>query len=224
MSKITVRGQASAPTTPAAGDVTVYADVTTKRLRSKDDGGVVSTYLGDTDVDGLNVGASGVNVFDAKAATPSPVTLRFNKIAQGASMLVSLAANVITVALGALTQALDGNDQDIHSIKTATFEQVVDNGNSGSGQTIDWGVGSLQKITLTDSPVALTFTAPVGVGRFQLIVYQDGTGSRLVNWPASVKWAGSAAFALSSTPNAFDVITFVYDGTDYLAVGSKNFG
>lgn len=101
-------------------------------------------------------------------------------------------------------------------------DSIVDNGNSGTADTIDWGAGNIQKSTLTGN-CTYTFTAPDGVGRFSMQVIQDATGSRTVTWPASVRWPGGTAPTLSTAANAVDIITFQYDGTNYDGVESLNF-
>jgi hypothetical protein len=88
---------------------------------------------------------------------------------------------------------------------------------SGTNVTVDWNNGNKQKIVLGHN-VTFTFTAPsAGVGSFSLILKQDGFGSRTVTWPTSiVKWPGGTAPVLSTAPNKVDVVTCIYDGSDYL--------
>ena len=98
----------------------------------------------------------------------------------------------------------------------------VDNGNSSTADTIDWGAGNFQKSTMTGN-CTYTFTAPDGPGRYQLMLVQDGTGSRTATWPASVKWPGGTAPTLSTAASAIDIITFYYDGTSYYGVDTLDF-
>jgi hypothetical protein len=88
---------------------------------------------------------------------------------------------------------------------------------SGTDITINWNNGNKQKIVLGHN-INFTFTAPSsGVGSFTLILKQDSNGSRVINsWPSSVKWPGGTAPVLSTGPNKVDVVTCIYDGTDYL--------
>ncbi|HMV47620.1 MAG TPA: hypothetical protein PKD31_07700 [Blastocatellia bacterium] len=92
---------------------------------------------------------------------------------------------------------------------------------SGSGaQTVDWASSAsavTRQRTLTGNN---TFTFSNGVqGRtYTLIVIQDGTGGRTVTWPASVKWPGASAPALTSGANKRDIFVFVFDGTNYLNI------
>jgi hypothetical protein len=77
---------------------------------------------------------------------------------------------------------------------------------SGTAQTLpDGSVAQIHDVTLTGN---CTFTFPdVAPGKhFRLVLRQDGTGSRLVTWPASVKWAGGAAPTLTTAASSIDVV------------------
>lgn len=113
----------------------------------------------------------------------------------------------------------DGFDANSHAIGDST---EVDNGNSSTADTIDWGSGNFQKSTMTGN-CTYTFTAPPVKGRYQLMLVQDGTGSRTATWPGTVKWPGGTAPTLSTAASSIDIITFYYDGSSYFGVGSLNF-
>lgn len=104
---------------------------------------------------------------------------------------------------------------------TVVFDEI-DDGNSGTTDTIDWTAGPKHKSTLTDN-VTFTFTDPDGATNVILILVQDGTGSRLVTWPSTVKWGGGSAPTLTTTANAVDIISFYFDGTNYHGQDSLNF-
>jgi hypothetical protein len=106
--------------------------------------------------------------------------------------------------------------------KNVTFNGVIDDGNSGAADTIDWGAGQIHKSTLT-AACTYTFTAPAGPGTFTLLVYQDATGGRTVTWPAAVIWAGGVAPSLSPGASAKDKLVFVYDGTNYWGTWAGSF-
>jgi hypothetical protein len=102
----------------------------------------------------------------------------------------------------------------------------VADGNSGAAFTVDWTKGATHKSTLTAN-CTYTFTAPIGIignEKLALFLTQDGTGSRTVTWPGTVKWTGSAAPTLTTTAAAIDIVTFIWDGTNYWGVLSPNFG
>jgi hypothetical protein len=86
----------------------------------------------------------------------------------------------------------------------------VDDGNSGAADTINWDGGcNMHKSTLTGN-VTYTFTNPMDGGRYVLYLFQDGTGSRTVTWPAEVLWSGGTPPTLTTTASKLDVCTFVY--------------
>jgi hypothetical protein len=93
---------------------------------------------------------------------------------------------------------------------------------TGTTQTIDWDNGNVQTLDLESATgnVTLTLSNPEIGASYILKIIQDSTTSRNVVWPAAVKWQGGTAPTISTGANAVDVITLLYDGTNYYA----NFG
>jgi hypothetical protein len=163
----------------------------------------------------ISTGVSGLGTNVATfLATPSSANLR--------SALTDETGTGSAVFAGSPTFTGVTTHADIQVNGHIYADGEVDNGNSGTADTIDWGAGNFQKSTLTGN-VTYTFTAPDGPGRFQLLLEQDATGSRTATWPASVQWPGGTAPTLTTAANAIDIITFYYDGTDYYGVESLNF-
>ena len=91
--------------------------------------------------------------------------------------------------------------------------------------TVDWSKGDTQAVTIHGNR-RLVFSNGQKGGKYILVIKQDATGSRLVTWPASVRWPGGSpqAFILTTTANSKDFIGFIYDGEKYDAVSiSQNF-
>lgn len=218
MSRLTLVEQATAPSTPSAGQASLYVK-NTKQLAMKDDTGAETVFTAGGEVNtGANVGG-GAGVFRDKTG----VTLNFRSLVAGASMLVTQAADTISIALSSLTATLNAANQALTGIKTATFNGEVDNGNVSGAATITWANGQRQRATLV-GVTTFTFSAPPGPGNFMLKIVQDATGGRTVTWPASVRWPNGTAPAVSSGgPNAIHIIAFYYDGTNYYGVGSLSF-
>ena len=105
---------------------------------------------------------------------------------------------------------------------SAHFGTEVDNGNSGTADTIAWTAGNKQKSTLTGN-CTFTFTAPQGACNLMLRLIQDGTGSRTVTWPATVKWPGGTAPTLTTDAAAIDIVSFYFDGTNYWGMSGLDF-
>ena len=128
---------------------------------------------------------------------------------------------VVAAAISA-TGTLDLNNNNIQEVKTATFNGEIDDGNSSTADTIDFGTGNNHKSTMTGA-CTYTFTAPAGPASLVLRLIQDATGSRVATWPATVKWSGGTAPTLTTTANAIDIVTFYFDGTNYNGAWIGNF-
>ncbi len=113
------------------------------------------------------------------------------------------------------------NNTDIQNIRLAEFSGIVDNGNSSTADTINYGTGNFQKSTLTGN-CTYTFTAPSGPARVTLLVY-TGTGSFSITWPATVKWSGGTAPTTTVTASKVDIFTFLWDGTNYFGTYTQNY-
>lgn len=102
------------------------------------------------------------------------------------------------------------------------YSAEYDNGTATPG-TIDWGRSNVQRWVLSgNGTFAFTNTKPGS--RYLLFVYQDGTGTRIPDWPAAVHWSGGASTTLTTTAGKFDVVTFVcaFNGT-CAAAANTNF-
>lgn len=131
-------------------------------------------------------------------------------------------AGVIEINNGTAGTFRDLKLRNINITQSATFNSEVDNGNSSTADTIDWTTGNKHKSTLTDN-CTYTFTAPSGPTNLILKLTQDGTGSRIVTWPAACKWPGGTAPTLSTAANAVDIVSFYYDGSTYWGQVGLNF-
>ncbi len=70
-------------------------------------------------------------------------------------------------------------------------------------------------LTLTAN-CTLTFPTAVAGQSFTLILKQDGTGSRTVTWPDTVKWNGGVDPTLTTTASGVDILGFfTSDGTNW---------
>lgn len=95
---------------------------------------------------------------------------------------------------------------------------------TGDGTTtIDWKLGNKFKFTFGAQNETFTFTAPTNPCTLMLTIIQDGTGSRTITWPATVKWPGGTAPTLTTTANARDKVALDWDGTQYDGVVSLDF-
>jgi len=95
---------------------------------------------------------------------------------------------------------------------------------TGDGTTtIDWTLGNKFYFTFGAQNDTFTFTAPTKPGNLILILKQDGTGSRIATWPATVLWPAGTTPTLSTGAAAVDLVSFYYDGTNYFGNSSLDF-
>lgn len=100
--------------------------------------------------------------------------------------------------------------------------RIVAAGNSGAALTLNLDQGDWQTLTLTAN-CTFTFSAGVSGTVYRLFVIQDGVGSRTVTWPGSVRWVGAAAPTLTTTAGRTDIVTCLYDGTNYYCSSQLNY-
>lgn len=109
------------------------------------------------------------------------------------------------------TQTLTNKTVEAGTFTNGYTEETV-TANTSTAYTIDLANGSVQILTLTGNCTFTFPTATAGKG-FTLLLKQDGTGSRTVTWPSSVKWPASTAPTITSTASKGDKYVFVGDGT-----------
>lgn len=107
----------------------------------------------------------------------------------------------------------------IRNVQSVNFWGIYDIGNVTGSATIE-GLQARQKMTMTGNVTTVTINAPTGPGAFHVDIYQDGTGSRVITWPSSLKWPANYATAdkaLSTAAGSRDRLVLDYDGTNYVA-------
>jgi len=106
-------------------------------------------------------------------------------------------------------------------------ETYFDAGSSSTAITLNLANGNVQKLTLTaNCTITLTSPASGAMRALTLLVFQDGTGSRTITWPGSVKWGNAGAPTLTTTASKMDMVSlFTVDGGTnwYGALGAKGF-
>ena len=124
------------------------------------------------------------------------------------------------------------NDADMTVAKFGHLNNIVDyiNGIANANQNIstsavetlvDFSNGNIVSLTLQANTL-LTFSNAEAGAYILKLIQGDGTGLS-VTWPATVKWSGGVAPTLSVGYGIVDVITLVYDGTNFYGVYTLNF-
>lgn len=93
------------------------------------------------------------------------------------------------------------------------IKEKVETVTSASSISIDPNNGSVQSVTLDTNATFSMSNFETGQS-VTIIITQDGTGSRTGTF-TSVKFPGGAP-TLTTDANAIDVVTILYDGTNYL--------
>lgn len=94
------------------------------------------------------------------------------------------------------------------------------------GATIVWNVsdGSNAVVTLAGTGRTLTILNPVAGQTYIIRIIQGSGGSKTITtWPTNTKWANGTAPTLSTTAGDYDIITFLWDGTNYYAIPNYDF-
>ena len=116
-----------------------------------------------------------------------------------------------TIAGTTLSGAVVGGDQIMSAVTHKDYaETCAENAAVTGTVSIDMNSGNVHSITLTGA-ATLTFDNPVATGdssSFTLLVKQDGTGSRIITWPGSVKWAANTPPTLTTTADRYDILAF----------------
>ena len=121
-----------------------------------------------------------------------------------------------------ITERLDLNS--IKTKKTITFEKELVNSVTTGTVVIDWNESQKQKLTITGTGCTVSFTNPPGACNLILKVIQGDGSDTVGTWDSDIKWAGSSAPTLSTGSADIDLISFYFDGTNYLGAASLDFG
>jgi len=97
------------------------------------------------------------------------------------------------------------------------IQYVTANGSS----YIDFELGKLCIVNMTGN-VTFSFNAK-DPDVYILKLKQDATGSRLATFPSNLVWADNSVPTLTTTANYSDVITIIWDGSNFLATSTLNF-
>lgn len=205
---------------------TEYARFTAVGLESRSNAEVLSdiaaapianpTFTGEIGIGAINVDETELGILEGATLTTTELNYVDGVTSSIQTQLGTKLANINEDTTPELGGELDAGAHSIgFTLQTATGDGTT---------TIDWKLGNKFKFTFGAFNETFTFTAPTNPGSFQLILVQDGTGSRTATWPATVMWAGKTAPTLSTAASSIDVVTMTWDGTNYIAVASLDFG
>ena len=135
-------------------------------------------------------------------------------------------AYVDTVAAGFLSNIVEDTTPELGGEMDCGAHAIGFTQQSATGDgttTIDWKLGNKFYFTFGAQADTFAFTAPSNPCNLILILKQDGTGSRIPTFPASVLWSGGSMPTFTTGANAVDIVAFYYDGTNYFGVETLDF-
>lgn len=177
-----------------------------------------------------NLGGTGLTTFTAAnnaiySTSASALTAGTLPITAGGTGATTDSGARTALGLGSMATQTASNVSitggTIETTKLQAYrETVVTVTPAAATATLDLSLGNVFSVTLTDASTALAFSNPPSAGvsfSITLIVKQDGTGNRLMTYPASCKFTDSVNPVLATGANKTDVITFftVDGGTTY---------
>lgn len=123
------------------------------------------------------------------------------------------------------------NDPVLNRASFNVYNEKYHNfGNTTANTTLDLSISNVFDITLNTATTTFAFTtsglSATKTTSFLIILRQDATGGRLVNWPSNVKWPSNIAPSLTTTANYHDIVTLITTNggtTFYGLVGGLNF-
>jgi len=107
-----------------------------------------------------------------------------------------------------------------NNIRKDALLAVKDVTSDADGATITFNMATspIHKVTLGGNRALADSNVATGQG-FIIILQQDGTGGRTVTWWGNIKWPEAVAPTLTTTPNRYDIFSFIYDGTNFYCTG-----
>lgn len=129
-------------------------------------------------------------------------------------------ADIVPVAASAgvpVTQGPKGDPGDLVSVSTQDWSGAVTL-DQFPQMYISSLTGSVSALSLPTSPTNLQS------GTITLVVTQDATGGRTIDWPDDLKWAEGVEQQPSAAPNSTSVFPILWTGVEWLALtAGKNF-
>lgn len=109
------------------------------------------------------------------------------------------------------------------SVEGGAYTKVESASSSSGTLTLDCDTSNVFTVTLTENVSSLVLNN-IGSGQtVNVLLTQDGTGSRTMSWPASFKWPSGAAPSLSTGAGEVDLLTATRIGSSWYATLIKDF-
>jgi hypothetical protein len=88
----------------------------------------------------------------------------------------------------------------------------------------NWDNSNIQHVILSAATTNISGGTNFTNGAvYTMLLKQNASGSRTVNWGSEYKWQSGIAPVLTSIANAVDILTFISDGTNLYGLIAKDF-
>lgn len=132
------------------------------------------------------------------------------------SDLTSIAALSTTAFGRALLELANAEALRVAAAAAPATETVKAVAESGEALTVKLSEGTVWSVTLNKN-CAITLPTPEAGKSFALRLVQDGSGGRVVTWPANARWSGGVYPQLSLVKESIDIVYFqCVDGANWL--------
>jgi hypothetical protein len=225
---ITLR-QESATGASTKGSALTYAELdnnfidllNASRVTVRADSGTDET-LGNASLNEILTLAGGTNITTAITSdSAGEITLTINSSASGGITDINAGTN-IDVTQDSAGNSVISLESVVDAIELKDYKETIYTGGSTTGTiTPDVANGNIQKITLTGNITLNALGNPETGHSLTLIVIQPSSGGPYT-LSSTMKFAGGAN-TLSTGANDIDIISIVYDGTNYYASLSTDF-
>ena len=171
-----------------------------------------------TAISGTNTGDQDVSSF----ATITNLALKANTSDMTTSLALKanlISPTLVTPILGEATATSVTASSDIKAKRYIQYSNTAIS--STSTTNLDLSRGNVIQVNLATSIAGITFTNEA-VGTY-LIKFVQTVGSKTVNFPDTWLWSGGAEPVVSATLGRTDIVTLIYDGTNYYAAIVQNF-
>lgn len=94
------------------------------------------------------------------------------------------------------------------------------------GVSADWNLDQQQVTILTLSSTPVVLKNPTNMrpgGTYMLLVKQDSTGNRVLNFQSNYKFVNNVAPTITTAPSSVDIFSFISDGRFLYGVGSQGY-
>lgn len=113
-----------------------------------------------------------------------------------------------------LIQQDDSNPGKVISTSVSSALRNATSLTAGGTNALDLGLANYFVLTCGAGNTTLTFSNITDGATYTFSIVQDSGGSRLITWPATVKFTGGSGPTLSTGASKRDNLRFVSDGTN----------